>query len=94
MNSTAGRALWSAIRTSAFSVECRMAPIIPIAWSRRGAGEHLIEEASRFKGYSESLPAIGSKIDVDPRIAAGNCVYGRKHVPWISFASIPNGANG
>ena len=39
-----------------------------------------------------SLPAIGSEVDVDPPECRGNsCVYGRKHVPWISFANVPNG---
>jgi acid phosphatase len=55
-------------------------------------GEQLIKKGLSFKGYSESLPAIGSEIDVDPpNCSAGNCVYGRKHVPWISFANVPNG---
>jgi len=58
-------------------------------------GEHLIEKASRSRANSKSQPAIGGKIDVDPPNCSGeNCIYGRKHVPWISFASIPNGANG
>jgi phosphatidylinositol-3-phosphatase len=55
-------------------------------------GEQLIKKGLSFKGYSEGLPAIGSGVDVDPPNCAGNgCVYGRKHVPWISFVNIPNG---
>ena len=56
-------------------------------------GEQLIKKGLSFKGYAESLPAIGSEVDVDPPSCNGDsCVYGRKHVPWISFANIPNGA--
>jgi len=45
-----------------------------------------------LKGYSESLPNIGSTVDFDPpNCRAEQCVYGRKHVPWISFANVPNG---
>jgi phospholipase C len=55
-------------------------------------GEQLIKKGLSFKGYSESLPAIGSEIDVDPPNCSGErCIYGRKHVPWISFANVPNG---
>ena len=55
-------------------------------------GEQLIKKGLSFKGYAESLPAIGSEIDVDPPNCRGaSCVYGRKHVPWISFANVPNG---
>jgi phosphatidylinositol-3-phosphatase len=48
-------------------------------------GQSLITAHRTFKGYSEDLPAIGSKVDF-----AG--LYARKHVPWISFSNIPNGA--
>jgi hypothetical protein len=55
-------------------------------------GEQLIKKGLSFKGYSEGLPAIGSEIHVDPPNCSGDsCIYGRKHVPWISFANIPNG---
>ena len=55
-------------------------------------GEQLIKKGLSFKGYAESLPAIGSEVHTDPRNCIGNwCVYGRKHVPWISFANVPNG---
>jgi phosphatidylinositol-3-phosphatase len=55
-------------------------------------GEQLIKKGLSFKGYAESLPAIGSEVDADPPNCSGDsCVYGRKHVPWISFANVPNG---
>jgi phosphatidylinositol-3-phosphatase len=38
-------------------------------------GAQLIKKGLSFKGYAESLPAV----------------YARKHVPWISFANVPNG---
>jgi acid phosphatase len=54
-------------------------------------GQQLIAKGLSFKGYSQSLPAIGSDIDATPANCRYDCVYGRKHVPWISFANIPNG---
>ena len=44
----------------------------------------------QFKGYSESLPAIGATLEYvqDDQ----QKIYGRKHVPWISFANVPNGS--
>ncbi|MGA2400326.1 MAG: alkaline phosphatase family protein, partial [Syntrophobacteraceae bacterium] len=49
-------------------------------------GEQLINKGLSFKGYSESLPAIGFTGD-----KASSDLYARKHVPWISFANLPNG---
>jgi phosphatidylinositol-3-phosphatase len=47
-------------------------------------GAQLIGKGLSFKGYAESLPTIGFTGDnVDS--------YARKHVPWISFANVPNG---
>jgi phosphatidylinositol-3-phosphatase len=46
--------------------------------------QQLIEKGYSFKGYSESLPEIGDTISISGH-------YARKHVPWISFANIPNG---
>ena len=55
-------------------------------------GEQLIKKGRSFKGYAESLPDIGSPVDFDPPNCTGDsCIYGRKHVPWISFANVPNG---
>ncbi|MCX5733670.1 MAG: acid phosphatase [candidate division NC10 bacterium] len=49
-------------------------------------GEQLIKKGLSFKGYAESLPNIGFTGDT---ASAG--LYARKHVPWISFANVPNG---
>jgi hypothetical protein len=48
-------------------------------------GEQLIHAGLSFKGYCESLPEIGW---------SGNHtgLYARKHAPWISFSSVPNGS--
>jgi hypothetical protein len=54
-------------------------------------GEQLIRRGLTFKGYSQALPAIGSEVDVMPPNCHYPCTYGRKHVPWISFANVPNG---
>ena len=55
-------------------------------------GDQLIRKGLSFKGYSESLPNIGSTVDIDPpNCRADQCIYARKHVPWISFANVPNG---
>src|SRR5262245_61178337 len=53
-------------------------------------GAALIAKGLSFKGYSEDLPAIGSSVDFAEN-AQGHKVYARKHVPWISFANVPNG---
>src|SRR5262249_4090641 len=47
-------------------------------------GEQLMRAGHTFKGYAEDLPTIGSRV---PQAA----LYARKHVPWISFANLPNG---
>lgn len=56
----------------------------------RNLGQQLIAKGLSFKGYAESLPAIGSVVDVFPE--GSETIYARKHVPWISFANVPNGA--
>ncbi len=48
-------------------------------------GQQLIAKGLTFKGYSESLPFIGDTV-----ARSGN--FARKHVPWISFANVPNGS--
>ena len=53
--------------------------------SASNLGQRLIEAGLSFKGYSEDLPAIGSRAN-----SAG--LYARKHVPWVSFSKIPDGA--
>ncbi len=47
-------------------------------------GEQLINKGLSFKGYAESLPTIGFTGDTAS-------LYAREHVPWISFANVPNG---
>jgi hypothetical protein len=47
-------------------------------------GASLIARKLSFKGYAEDLPEIGSTV-----VKQGK--YVRKHVPWISFANLPNG---
>jgi acid phosphatase len=55
-------------------------------------GAALIKKGFSFKGYSESLPAIGSMVVYGPPGAQGKQrVYARKHVPWVSFTNVPNG---
>jgi phosphatidylinositol-3-phosphatase len=50
----------------------------------------LIDKGLSFKGFAEDLPAIGSTLDCTKN-ADGTMIYARKHVPWISFANVPNG---
>jgi phosphatidylinositol-3-phosphatase len=55
-------------------------------------GAALIKKGFSFKGYSESLPAIGSTVVYDPPGAQRkHRVYARKHAPWVSFTNVPNG---
>jgi acid phosphatase len=49
-------------------------------------GEALIQRGLTFRGYAEDLPEVGSTVT-----HAGH--YARKHVPWISFADLPNGTS-
>ncbi len=49
-------------------------------------GERLLQRGYTFRGYAEDLPAVGSTVD-----RAG--LYARKHVPWVSFANLPQGPN-
>src|SRR3954471_17433657 len=68
----------------------------------RNLGEQLITKCKptqpytqclSFKGYAEDLPSIGSTVDAvqKDRCNQDCMIYGRKHVPWISFANVPNG---
>jgi hypothetical protein len=58
-------------------------PAQPIA--ARNLGAELIAAGRSFAGYAEDLPAVGSTVH-----KSGD--YARKHVPWLSFSNIPNGA--
>jgi acid phosphatase len=53
-------------------------------------GASLIAKGRSFKGYAEDLPAIGFQGEFAP-VGAKHPLYARKHVPWISFANVPNG---
>jgi len=60
----------------------------------------LIDSAYTFCGYSESLPYIGcdtigtyTKIKKNGIIIDSVGLYGRKHVPWISFSNVPDSLN-
>jgi acid phosphatase len=54
-------------------------------------GASLMDKGRSFKGYSEDLPAIGSK-DEFGKNSAGQDSYARKHNPWVSFKYGPNDA--
>ncbi len=47
-------------------------------------GSELIGAGRSFKGYSETLPSIGSTV-----VSSG--AYARKHNPWVAFSNVPNG---
>src|SRR5215467_12668393 len=83
----------AAIRTSAFAIRSRARSTTPdYPFKASSLGEQLIAKGLSFKGYSESLPGIGSTVEFDPpNCRADQCIYARKHVPWISFANVPNG---
>jgi phosphatidylinositol-3-phosphatase len=53
-------------------------------------GAALLAKGLSFKGYAEDLPAIGCTVEHAPE-GAKEQTYARKHVPWISFANVPNG---
>lgn len=54
-------------------------------------GARLIAKGLSFKGYAEGLPEIGADVNRSPAGCGSDCLYGRKHVPWISFSNVPNG---
>ena len=55
-------------------------------FKKANLGKQLINNGLSFKGYSEGLPYIGFRGEKD-----STGLYARKHVPWISFANVPNG---
>jgi phosphatidylinositol-3-phosphatase len=66
--------------------------VVPTKFFRTSnLGRALLNRRLTFKGYAEDLPAIGSLVDVLPAGCTDNCIYGRKHIPWISFSNVPNG---
>jgi acid phosphatase len=64
-------------------------PAVKFAAANLGAA--LIAKGFTFKGYSQSLPAIGADVRATPWGCLNLCLYGRKHVPWISFKNVPDG---
>jgi acid phosphatase len=62
-------------------------PQYPFTAANLGAA--LLNKGLSFKGYSEDLPAIGSKAKFGKN-AAGEKSYARKHNPWVSFKNVPN----
>jgi hypothetical protein len=52
-------------------------------------GAALLKKGLSFKGYSEDLPAIGSKEEFGKNVD-GQKSYARKHNPWVSFKNVPN----
>jgi acid phosphatase len=56
-------------------------------------GQGLIDGGRSFKAYSEDLPAIGSRMAGAPAGCLGaQCLYARKHAPWVSFDNLPQGS--
>jgi acid phosphatase len=55
----------------------------------RNLGASLLAKGLSFKGYSEDLAAVGFEGNLAPQQAPA---YARKHVPWVSFENVPNGA--
>lgn len=45
-------------------------------------GGELIKKGLSFKGYSETIPKVGSTVCTSGK-------YARKHSPWINFADVP-----
>ena len=60
-------------------------------FTSRNLGEQLIDKGHSFKGYAQSLPAIGDTVWTVTVGSDSTPTYGRKHVPWISFTNVPNG---
>jgi hypothetical protein len=60
-------------------------------------GEQLNNAKLSFKGYAEGLPFIGFTGDTacchTDKKGNEQCLYARKHVPWISFANVPKSSN-
>jgi acid phosphatase len=62
----------------------------PRPFNTPNLGAALIAARKSFKGYAEDLPAIGSTVKYIKN-KAGDTIYGRKHVPWISIGNVPHG---
>jgi acid phosphatase len=62
----------------------------PRPFNSPNLGAALLAKGFSFKGYAEDLPAIGSTVN-ETKNKAGDVIYARKHVPWISFENVPYG---
>jgi acid phosphatase len=58
----------------------------PHTFSTQSLESELITAGKTFKGYSEGLPAVGSKVCTSGK-------YARKHVPWTDFSKDLSGDN-
>ncbi|MEU8517172.1 alkaline phosphatase family protein [Kitasatospora sp. NPDC048722] len=58
----------------------------PHSFSTDNEGAELIAKGLTFKGYSESLPSVGSTVCTSGK-------YARKHVPWTNFTNVPASAS-
>jgi acid phosphatase len=54
--------------------------------ARPNLGNQLLTAGRTFVGYSEGLPAVGSKV-------ASSGAYARKHNPWADFSNVPGSSN-
>ena len=69
-------------------------------FSAPNMASELIAKGYTFCGYAESLPYIGcdttvtyTKIKKKGVVIDSIGLYGRKHVPWISFSNVPDSLN-
>src|SRR5271156_2993924 len=58
----------------------------PSRHSAPNLGSELIAAGETFTGFSEGLPAVGSRICTSGK-------YASKHVPWVDFSNVPSNDN-
>ncbi|HET7658668.1 MAG TPA: alkaline phosphatase family protein [Bacillales bacterium] len=58
----------------------------PHTFSSPNLASELIANHLSFRGYSEDLPSVGSKV-------CTNKAYARKHSPWVNFTNVPSDAS-
>ncbi len=61
-------------------------PPVPLDTNAPNLGQELIAAHKSFAGYSEGLPAVGSRV-------CWSGQYARKHNPWADFTNIPDTVN-
>jgi acid phosphatase len=56
-------------------------------------GGSLLKANLTFMGYAEDLPVVGSTAcsapPVNCQLGTPECIYARKHCPWIDFSDVP-----